>query len=157
MSPESFALVIFISVGAALVASAFIYSLFRGTGPSGDNSVSVQLVKRIEQLEATVAQLKAENGRLLYENYELKKQLQSRQTNRQPAEPELAHLIDQHFNNEDIAVLAFALGIEPDNLAGETSQRRSYELVYEVVRQNRVADLIEVVQNKRPEVAWPSP
>ncbi|MCA9936197.1 MAG: hypothetical protein H6662_15630 [Ardenticatenaceae bacterium] len=76
-------------------------------------------------------------------------------TGRDLARAQLASLLKQHFSVEELDEIGFELGINPDDLAGETTGERARELILHTERNNRVLPLITICQRKRPSVAWP--
>lgn len=71
------------------------------------------------------------------------------------ARAQLGALLKRHFSVEEINEIAFELGIDGDDLAGDTSGERARELLLYVERNGRVMQLVALCQQKRPLVAWP--
>lgn len=66
-------------------------------------------------------------------------------------ETELTQAIGTQFDIREINDLAFQLGIEPDELEGETRQDRARALVRYVKRRKRLGELIALCRSLRPE------
>jgi len=62
--------------------------------------------------------------------------------------------IESYFNLEELKTLCFDLGVNYDNLAGETLSGKSRELVNYCQRHNLLPDLLALCQESRPEVDW---
>jgi hypothetical protein len=67
----------------------------------------------------------------------------------------LHKLLDHYFNLEEIRTLCFDLGVDFDNVGGEGKSARIRELLIGLGRQERLSDLLGVVRQQRPRVAWP--
>ena len=65
--------------------------------------------------------------------------------------------MSQAFNLDELRVLSFDLGIEHEDLAGETRQAKIISLVDFVQRHDRLPDLLEVLAQTRPDVDWRKP
>ena len=80
------------------------------------------------------------------------------QTNSFP-EPELLtalhQLLIQHFDDSELQTLCFDLGVDYENLPGQTKADKARELVEYMQRRNRLADLIQLCQQLRPSATWP--
>lgn len=63
----------------------------------------------------------------------------------------LLEFIEQHFNLAEIADLADRLGIDIENVAGESKEARARELVEYMKRRKRLKELRELVRQLRPE------
>ena len=69
----------------------------------------------------------------------------------------LSALIDriyQRFNDEELSDLARRIGIGPDDIPGETLQRRATELVEMAQRRGLTGHLITVCKELRPKGKW---
>lgn len=64
------------------------------------------------------------------------------------------HQIDAHFNESELRSLAFTLGVEYENLIGETKQDKARELVTYMERRDRMGELMALLVERRPGVAW---
>ncbi len=62
--------------------------------------------------------------------------------------------LETYFNLEELKTLCFDLGVNYDNLAGETLAGKSRELVNYCQRHNLLPDLLALCQEARPEVDW---
>ena len=62
----------------------------------------------------------------------------------------LLSIVDDHFNREDIKTLCFDLGIDFDNLAGDTKEGKARELIWYMKRDGRLPQLIQYIREKRP-------
>lgn len=69
----------------------------------------------------------------------------------------LQPLIEQHFDDEELRVLCFALRLHYDNLDGRTHTLRTIALVQTMGRQARLAELYHTLHQHRPHVSWPPP
>ena len=58
--------------------------------------------------------------------------------------------IDQHFNDSELRNLAFRLGVEYENLTGETRRDKARELVTHMQRHVRLSELINQTAALRP-------
>lgn len=67
---------------------------------------------------------------------------------------ETAVLIQDHFNEEELAEVCFRLGIEPEQVKGDTMVTRPFELVRMCQRMGKMGELIGVLGEKRPFVDW---
>lgn len=69
---------------------------------------------------------------------------------------DLVHMIDRHFNEEELEAMAFELGIDYDNLAGATKMARVTSLVTYFERRGQVDLIVEYCIETRPGVyGWP--
>ena len=59
------------------------------------------------------------------------------------------------FNMEELRSLTLELGLDWDNIPGETKRRKAEETVAKMMRLNRANDLIAVLREKRPNGDWP--
>lgn len=69
---------------------------------------------------------------------------------------QLRDLIAQHFNRSDLAELCFNLGIDSEDIPGETLLTRSRELVQYCERRSMLQALLAQCKHERPLVVWPS-
>lgn len=69
--------------------------------------------------------------------------------------PAMRDLIDQHFTAEELRQLCFDLGIEYENLPGDTRIAKSQALVAYCLRHNRLPQLGAQCRRLRPDAAWP--
>lgn len=67
----------------------------------------------------------------------------------------LVGLIKEHFSLEEIDELAYGIGIEPENLPGQTRSRRARELVEFARRQGTLPQLVGACMIARQQVIWP--
>lgn len=67
------------------------------------------------------------------------------------SETELTQAIGTHFDIREINDLAFQLGIEPDEIEGETRPDRARALVRYMKRRKRLSELIALCRSLRPE------
>lgn len=63
--------------------------------------------------------------------------------------------ISQHFNMEEMEMLATDLGIEPEDIAGQTRHQRAYALCDYADRHGMRSKLLRELRRLRPFVAWP--
>ncbi|MCA9972091.1 MAG: hypothetical protein KC425_17830, partial [Anaerolineales bacterium] len=69
----------------------------------------------------------------------------------------LHSLLDRYFNEEELRTLCFHLGVDYDNLGGRGKAANARELVTRLHRQQRLAALLDLARQERPNVAWPDP
>lgn len=69
----------------------------------------------------------------------------------------LSDQINEYFNAEELADLCFRMGIQYDNLAGETNSARARELTDFCRRHGRFENLITLCRELRPHVSWSDP
>lgn len=67
---------------------------------------------------------------------------------------ETAVLIQEYFSEEELNEVCFLLGIEPDELAGDTMTTRPFELVRLAERRGLGGRLRKVLREKRPFLDW---
>lgn len=67
----------------------------------------------------------------------------------------LRQKIENLFSREEIKTLCFDLGVDYDNLPGDTKGAMSRELVIFAQRNNLLSELKEQLRVKRPKVNWP--
>lgn len=67
----------------------------------------------------------------------------------------LRRLIDHHFNLEEIKLICFDLGIDYEHLSGESKLGKINELILNLARNGRLAELQTLLQEERPNVEWP--
>ncbi len=68
---------------------------------------------------------------------------------------ELRDLFDRHFAISDLKTLAFDLGINYGNIAGETQRNKFEYLIMLMGSQNRLPELLEKASEINPGVRWP--
>lgn len=68
----------------------------------------------------------------------------------------LASEIEVYFNIEDMNQLCFSLGVEHENIKGNTRQEKARELVLYFHQRKRIPDLLEKVRKVRPGVEFPN-
>lgn len=66
----------------------------------------------------------------------------------------LARTLSSRFSMDELEELLFALGINPDNLEGETLSAKARELVKYYRRRQNMAELIEMGKSLRPGIDW---
>ena len=54
----------------------------------------------------------------------------------------------------DLRILSFDLGIDYDSLAGEGKAERAHALIVRLERRGRIADLLALGRQTRPDVPW---
>ncbi|MBK8905336.1 MAG: tetratricopeptide repeat protein [Anaerolineaceae bacterium] len=67
----------------------------------------------------------------------------------------IRHLIDNHFNQEEIALLAFDLGVDFEHLAGSSKLPKIHNLILYMARRGRVGELVIACSRFRPKTTWP--
>lgn len=58
------------------------------------------------------------------------------------------------FNEDELQTICFDLALDYDNLAAATFAGKIRELLEELVRQNRVSELVVILARERPAVDW---
>ena len=66
----------------------------------------------------------------------------------------LARELNQHFGSEDLKELLFALGLEWDDLPGETKGAKVRQMIKYYQRREALSELIEIGRELRPDVDW---
>ena len=69
----------------------------------------------------------------------------------------LRQQMSQAFNLDDLRTLCFDLGIEYEDLAGETKQAKIISLIEYTQRHNRLPHLLETLAKVRPATNWQMP
>ena len=64
----------------------------------------------------------------------------------------LLSILDVHFNLEELKTLCFGLGVDYENLAGETKEGKARELILHMKRNGRLPELNAHIQQKRPQL-----
>ncbi|MCB8945942.1 MAG: tetratricopeptide repeat protein [Ardenticatenaceae bacterium] len=67
----------------------------------------------------------------------------------------LHNLLNQHFSLAEIHNLCFYLNVDYESVPGETKPSRTRELLLTLGRNDRLDDLISLLQQQRPQIAWP--
>lgn len=79
-----------------------------------------------------------------------------------PLEPDrqkltqLRKLLIQHFSLDELRVLCFDLGLEYDDLPGDTKTTKMHGLIEYLQRRDELNRLLEEAVDHRPHVAWPT-
>lgn len=68
---------------------------------------------------------------------------------------QLFPLIDAHFNEEELRTLCLMLGLEYESLGGRGKTANARELAEQMRRQGRLPELLALLRQERPLVAWP--
>jgi hypothetical protein len=63
--------------------------------------------------------------------------------------------MERYFNLEDIRMLCFDLGVDFDSVPGNEKSSKIRELITALGRNGRLPELLDLVQQKRRNVAWP--
>ncbi|GAB4334655.1 MAG: hypothetical protein OHK0047_23570 [Leptolyngbyaceae cyanobacterium] len=66
----------------------------------------------------------------------------------------LRDMLESRFNPQELSVLVFDLGVDYDALYGQSRSQKTSDLIYELVRTDRLSDLIEVGRRLRPDIPW---
>ena len=66
----------------------------------------------------------------------------------------LRHLLTTHFDMEELRTLCIDLGEDFDNLRGEGKEAKFGELIARLGRDDRIPDLAQIAQQRRPKVSW---
>ncbi|MCI0397800.1 MAG: ATP-binding protein [Chloroflexi bacterium] len=77
------------------------------------------------------------------------------QDNQVATSSRLYRLLDQHFDREQLKLLAYDLGYDYDNLSGERKLNKAQDLVAQMERKGQLEHLIRTARHYRPSVAWP--
>jgi hypothetical protein len=67
----------------------------------------------------------------------------------------LHELIGTHFNLDEMTSLAFEMGIEPEEIGGETRAQRALSLIDYCTRHDLLQELVAACIRLRPTVEWP--
>lgn len=67
-----------------------------------------------------------------------------------PEGPILLQLLDQYFNENDLLELMFELGVDEENIAGDTKRAKMRELIQWAQLRANVPRLVKVMKEKRP-------
>ncbi len=72
-----------------------------------------------------------------------------------PVSPQqLRDALNDYFNTDELIELCFTLGIDYENLSGDTKTEKVIELVQYGERHGRTDDLINTIQRLRPNIDW---
>ena len=66
----------------------------------------------------------------------------------------LRQQLEKHYSEEDLRNLCFDLGVDHENLQGETKPALVRELCAYLERHSRIPELMEMVKKTRPDVPW---
>lgn len=58
--------------------------------------------------------------------------------------------IMNHFNQDELNTLSFQMGIDFENITGDSKESKAREFVLHLARRNRLAELEEMIQGMRP-------
>lgn len=61
-------------------------------------------------------------------------------------------ILETYFSIDELRLLTFRLGVEYENLAGETKRRKALELILELARHGRLPALFAEIQASRPDI-----
>ncbi|MCA9924423.1 MAG: hypothetical protein KC421_18730, partial [Anaerolineales bacterium] len=75
----------------------------------------------------------------------------------QPYTAAFHNLLTAYFNLSELQQLAFVLGVEWEELAGDTRSDKTRSLVLWLARNGRLADLITLTREQRSHITWPDP
>jgi len=67
---------------------------------------------------------------------------------------QLRRVLADRFNESELRTLCFDLGIESENLPGDTREALARELVAYCVRHGQIPKLVEVGRQLRPDISW---
>lgn len=68
----------------------------------------------------------------------------------------LRKLLETHFDLDGLRNLCFDMGIQYENLSGDTLGAKARELILFCERHLRIGELIETGREARPELPWPA-
>lgn len=97
--------------------------------------------------EAVVGRLRAEMD-IAVKSQELPEQEMSREA--------LRRVLDDHYNIEELKDLCLTLGIDYEDIPGDTQSAKARELVLYMQRRDRLAELVEQVMRERPTLLVPA-
>lgn len=97
--------------------------------------------------EAVAGRLRAEMD-IAVKSQELPEQEMSREA--------LRRVLDDHYNIEELKDLCLTLGIDYEDIPGETQSAKARELVLYMQRRDRLAELVEQVMRERPKLLVPA-
>ncbi|MCO6435393.1 hypothetical protein [Nitrosomonas nitrosa] len=66
----------------------------------------------------------------------------------------LFKILSNRFNQEEIRVLCFHLGIEYEDLQGEGKKDKTVSLIKQLYRYNRINEFIDTGKSLRPDITW---
>ena len=66
----------------------------------------------------------------------------------------LREIIARHFNLEELQLLCFDLGVDYENVTGQSKNNKALEIVTHCQRHNSINTLINLVKKLRPNIAW---
>jgi hypothetical protein len=67
---------------------------------------------------------------------------------------QLRRKLDEHFDKEELRLLCFDLGVDFDNLPGDSKATKAMELVALMERAEQIAELVAACEQLRQEVVW---
>ena len=71
-----------------------------------------------------------------------------------PAQARLRRLLGRHFNEDELRELALDLGLDYEDLAGDSKRAKVRELVLYFERRQLLDELVEAVKERRPLLGW---
>jgi hypothetical protein len=69
---------------------------------------------------------------------------------------ELRELLITHFDEGELRILCFDLGVDYDDLRGEGKAQKARDLIFYLERHNRIPELLKVGKQWRPDISWMS-
>jgi hypothetical protein len=69
----------------------------------------------------------------------------------------LINMLSASFNKSELNTLISKLGVNQDDISGQTIGEKASQLIRYLNQRNTIADLIEVCKNDRPNIVWPIP
>ena len=69
---------------------------------------------------------------------------------------ELQRLVATHFDMDELQMVAFALGVDWDELKGTTKSLKTVALIHHLDRRGGLNDLLGLLGEERPSIAWPT-
>ena len=70
---------------------------------------------------------------------------------------QLREILDRRFDEGELRTLCFHLGVDYDDLPGQSKADRARELILHCERRECVAEFVAVGKKLRPDISWPSP
>jgi len=68
---------------------------------------------------------------------------------------QLFHLVNRHFNLDELQLICFELGVDYQHLAGENKLVKITNLILYIERHDSLLQLDKLLREKRPTVPWP--
>jgi hypothetical protein len=139
-----------------------------------DTAVVAQLARRIGDLEDEVRRAEAHTKELLdgerracderletlmRQLLRMTLRLEALDGGKRPEEAavRLYDMLVDRVGEDELRLLAFDVGVEYESLTGDNAHARALSMVVRMKRENRLPQMIECLQKRRPDVVWPLP